>query len=69
MNANVTTASRLLTTVEIAEILGVTTKTLERWRSLGEGPAYVRLSRAVLRYRHEDLETFLRERRTVATGT
>ena len=53
----------LLTSADVAQRLGVTTKTLERWRSSGEksGPPCVRLSRKVIRYRAQDVEDFIRK--------
>ena len=35
-------------------------RTLERWRSTGEGPAYVKVGRRVA-YRHSALETYLQK--------
>ncbi len=44
-----------LTPRQVAERLCVTERTLERWRRLGIGPAYLRLPGRV-RYRLEDIE-------------
>ena len=44
-----------------AEYLGVSIKSLEKWRLLRQGPAYVKLSRAV-RYRQIDLDAYMAER-------
>ncbi len=41
-----------------AECLGLAVQTLRNYRSLGRGPKYVKLGRAV-RYRMEDLESFI----------
>lgn len=49
----------LLTAVEVAERLGVPASVLERWRGTGEGPLYIKLSGKYIRYRTEDLETFV----------
>ncbi len=54
--------SRLLRPAEAAERLGVTAKTLERWRGAGDGPAYVRCNSKTIRYRDQDLEAFILER-------
>jgi excisionase family DNA binding protein len=51
-----------LTTAEAAEILGVSTRTLEKWRMEGGGPKYVRLSPRCIRYRLRELDEFLKTR-------
>jgi predicted site-specific integrase-resolvase len=48
----------LLDTARVAEILGVSRPTLERWRTQGVGPRFVRHGRWI-RYRLRDLEDFL----------
>lgn len=50
----------LLRTDEAAKILGMSTATLDTWRSRGGGPAYVKYNRAV-RYRSEDIDKFISE--------
>ena len=47
-----------LTEVQWAEILGLSTRTLQAWRSPGAAPLYVRAGRAI-RYRHRDLLTWV----------
>ena len=54
--------ARLLRPAEAAERLGVTVKTLERWRGTGEGPQFVRCSSKSIRYREQDLDAFILER-------
>lgn len=44
----------LLAEVAAAEMLGLSTRTLQSWRIGGSGPAYVRAGRAI-RYRRRDL--------------
>ena len=51
-----------LTECGAAARLGVKPATLRAWRQRGQGPAFVRLGRAI-RYLPEDLETFLRANR------
>lgn len=58
---------RLLTPREVAAMLGISDKTLERWRGTGEGPLFVRLSGKCVRYRREDVEEFVTTR--IATST
>ena len=57
MSAHILT-NGLLTTQEAAHRLGLAIGTLQNWRIRGEGPAWVRLGRAV-RYRETDLERFI----------
>lgn len=49
----------LMTPAEAAAILSVSVKVLERWRSTGEGSAFVRLTAKTIRYRREDIEAFV----------
>jgi DNA-binding transcriptional MerR regulator len=44
----------LLNEVQAAKILNLSTRTLQAWRSQGNGPAFVRAGRAI-RYRGRDL--------------
>jgi hypothetical protein len=47
---------------QAAEKIAVRANTLRKWRQLGIGPAYVRVSRRCIRYRVDAIEHFLRER-------
>ncbi|WP_109490534.1 helix-turn-helix domain-containing protein [Azospirillum sp. TSA6c] len=71
MTANESTISamQLLTSKELAKILNVTTKTLERWRGTGEGPRFVRISASNVRYRAQDLEDFIKMRVCISTAS
>ena len=53
---------KLLTPQTLAEMLGITERTLERWRIIGEGPRYVKLSRSTVRYMAEDVAAFVTAR-------
>jgi predicted DNA-binding transcriptional regulator AlpA len=44
----------LLAEIYAADLLGLSSRTLQSWRSKNEGPPYVRVGRAV-RYRRQDL--------------
>lgn len=44
----------LLAEIYAAELLGLSSRTLQAWRSRNEGPPFVRVGRAV-RYRRQDL--------------
>ncbi len=50
-----------LTPRELAEVFSVSTKTLERWRKSGCGPAYVRICTKNIRYPIVGLEEWVRE--------
>lgn len=52
----------LLTTHQLAEYLGITTRTLERWRATRVGPAWVYAGRKV-RYRRQDVDKWLESQR------
>jgi hypothetical protein len=49
----------LLTPAEAAERLAVTERVLERWRSVGDGPRFAKLSRKTVRYRAADIQAFV----------
>lgn len=54
--------SNLLTTGEVAKMLGVLPNTIERWRCQGKGgPLYIKAGTRV-RYRKEDVEAYMQER-------
>ena len=52
----------LLAPAAAAAWLQVTPKVLERWRTSGGGPPFVRLSRKIIRYRISDLTAFVDSR-------
>jgi predicted DNA-binding transcriptional regulator AlpA len=43
---------------ELAQRLGISRKTLQKWRSLGMGPPYLKLGAKVV-YRAEDIEAYI----------
>jgi excisionase family DNA binding protein len=49
---------RLMTLVELSEMLGIPVNTLNGWRCRGEGPPGYRIGRHV-RYRRADIEAWL----------
>ena len=61
--------SELLDENEAGELLGVTGSTMERWRRVGTGPAWIKISGTVgrtggrVRYRRADIEAFVQSRR------
>lgn len=63
----------LLSSGEVALMLGVSQATLSRWRFEGSGPRYLKLGstpKAVVRYRRSDVLAYLAdcERKTTATA-
>ena len=53
---------KLLTPEQVALSLGVTERTLERWRMTGDGPPYVGLTRRTVRYSEAALIAFVAAR-------
>jgi predicted DNA-binding transcriptional regulator AlpA len=53
---------RLLSTAELAEVLGCSVAWLELRRMNGGGPPYIRVSHRRVRYKVSDLEQWLRSR-------
>lgn len=56
--SNSKTLSPLLTTPEVAEILGVPVTTLYSWRTLNKGPRAMRVGK-FLRWRESDVQAWL----------
>lgn len=50
---------KLLKPEQAAASLGVSERTLERWRMTGEGPTYVSLTRKTVRYPEQALAAFV----------
>jgi predicted site-specific integrase-resolvase len=62
------TPVRHLNQSELADRWGISHRTLERWRWIGEGPPYLKIGGRVA-YRIEDIERYERERlRLAASG-
>lgn len=58
----------MLSRVELAAALHVSTRTVDRWIAEGTGPPYVRLPRGTLRWRWGDVQAWLAERRGRVAG-
>jgi hypothetical protein len=58
---------RLVGELEAAQILGLSVKTLRRWRFAGRGPAFHKLGSCV-RYRLDDLAAFIEAGRRQSTA-
>lgn len=48
----------------VARLFGVSVATVRRWRLLGQGPRFVKVSGAAVRYRPQDLQAYLDTRPT-----
>ena len=60
--------ARLLTTVEVANRLGISRRTLEDWRLRGSGPIYRKLGNHLVRYSPADLDSFIASGARINTG-
>ena len=52
---------QLLNEHAVAQLLGVSVATVRRWRLLRQGPTFIRVGAASVRYRQEDVRAFLEE--------
>jgi predicted DNA-binding transcriptional regulator AlpA len=52
---------RILTEGEVSRVLGIKQRTLQRWRALGVGPQYLRLSERSVRYQLKDIQDWILE--------
>ncbi len=52
----------LLTEQQAAAFLSINPRTLQKWRVVGGGPLFVRISRRCIRYRREDLDQWTNSR-------
>jgi predicted DNA-binding transcriptional regulator AlpA len=43
----------------VAQFLSVSVATVRRWRLLGQGPRFIRVSGSAVRYRPEDVRAYL----------
>jgi hypothetical protein len=59
----------LLTTYDVAQILGLSPLTLRSWRkrSLRDGPSFIRVGRRI-RYSIQDLQRYIRSRTVLVKG-
>lgn len=59
---------RLIDTEELAKALGVSPRTVDTWRTAGEGPDYIKIG-AQVRYRESDVEQWLTTVRVIQGNT
>ena len=67
MSSELPTSLRFLTQKQLAELLNISERTLERWRWLGQGCRYIKIGGRVV-YRVEDVEAFETVAAEDATG-
>jgi predicted DNA-binding transcriptional regulator AlpA len=60
--------SPLLTEADAAAYLSLTRRALQAWRYQGRGPRYVKISARAVRYRPEDLESWIETRLRSSTS-
>jgi predicted DNA-binding transcriptional regulator AlpA len=58
----------LLSTDEASAVTGLSTSTLAKWRSMGKGPAHIRLSRRRVAYEAQVLQAWIESRRRQSTA-
>lgn len=58
----------LLNNAETARLLGVSPRTLPKWRLRGDGPPFVRVGRRRVLYRLDAIETYLAARSRRSTS-
>ena len=54
--------SQLLNEHGVSGLLGVSVATVRRWRLLRQGPKFIKVGKASVRYRPEDVTTWLQSR-------
>ena len=59
---------RLLNNTETAQILGISPRTLPKWRLRGDGPSFVRVGRRRVLYRLDAIEEYLSTRSRRSTS-
>lgn len=62
------TNGRLLKPEEVAKILRMKPRSLERWRARGYGPPHVKISGRRVRYRSPDLDRWINSRLRASTA-
>jgi len=58
----------LLTSREVARLLSVSVRSLERWRVAGIGSRHTRLPKRSIRYRQQDIDAYVAARVVASTS-
>lgn len=66
--ANETPKPVLRTETQASKYLGFSVRTLQKWRTTGNGPQFVRASARAIRYHQADLDRWIEERRRSSTS-
>lgn len=61
MTATPTSRVRLMTSADVADVLGIEQRTLERWRKSGDGPPFMMFGRTI-RYHPARLQQWMAAR-------
>jgi predicted DNA-binding transcriptional regulator AlpA len=61
------TRKRYLTEREVEENFNLNRRTLQRWRMTGEGPAFSRIGKKMIRYLVDDVESFFSSQKRHST--
>ncbi|MFH7326669.1 helix-turn-helix transcriptional regulator [Desulfurivibrio sp. C05AmB] len=48
---------------QLCQVLGISPKTAQSWRHKGRGPAWYRMGRRLVRYRAEDVQSWMEQGR------
>ena len=59
----------LLVEIEAADLLKLSARTLQAWRTNGQGPAFIRAGRRAIRYRRSDLVSWIAANTIRSEGT
>ena len=62
------TLARARDTRDAAEYLGVSVRTLEKWRQTGVGPIFRKVGAAAVRYTEDDLQEFMERAARINTS-
>ena len=60
--------NNLLSTKQTAERLGISDRTLEKWRLTGESPPYLKLGRRTVRYDPDVVSSWSKEKERSSTS-
>jgi hypothetical protein len=63
-----TASPKYLSPTQAAELLSVSPRTLEKWRTSGTGPRYIALTKRTIRYSLDALDTFVQARSCASTS-
>lgn len=63
MSHDVRRVDELITTVELAHLLRLSVRAVQRMRADGQGPVPIILDRGQVRYRRDDVDAYIESRR------